>query len=459
MAGEWEETTVGDLVKRGVLERPLDGNHGSIHPKGDDFVATGVPFIMASDLVGGGIDTVNCSFISIEQAKSLRKGFAKRGDVLISHKATLGRTALVGEIPGDFVMLTPQVTYYRPKDATKLNNRYLKYYFDSEQFQQVLQSWAGAGSTRAYIGITDQLRLPVILPPLAEQKAIAAVLGALDDKIELNRRMNATLEAMARALFQSWFVDFDPVRAKLDGRPPAALAPATAALFPDSFQDSPLGHIPTGWETSTIGAKLQTALGGTPSRAKPEFWTDGTVAWINSGKTNEFRIIEPSEWITKEALENSATKLLPRRTTVLAITGATLGQVSITEIECCANQSVVAILASEQFPTEFIYPWIEENIEKLIASQTGGAQQHINKGNVEELALLCPESRIVAAYQTKAKPLFDQISANCFQSRTLATLRDTLLPKLLSGELSVMDEGRQIERATLWKPQLAPPTS
>jgi type I restriction enzyme S subunit len=226
MAGDWEETTVGELVKRSVLERPLDGNHGSIHPKGDDFVATGVPFIMASDLVGGGIDTVNCSFISLEQAKSLRKGFAKRGDVLLSHKATLGRTALVGEIPGDFVMLTPQVTYYRPKDATKLNNRYLKYYFDSEQFQQVLQSWAGAGSTRAYIGITDQLRLPILLPPLAEQKRTAEVLGVLDDKIELNRRMNATLEATVRALFQSWFVDFDPVRAKLNGRLPSGMDPA-----------------------------------------------------------------------------------------------------------------------------------------------------------------------------------------------------------------------------------------
>ena len=200
MVGEWEHTTVGELVTKGVLERPLDGNHGSIHPRGADFVATGVPFIMASDLVHGGIDTVHCSFITIEQAKSLRKGFAKRGDVLLSHKATLDRTAIVGEIPGEFVMLTPQVTYYRTRDPTKVVNRYLKYYFDSAPFQQLLHSWAGAGSTRAYIGITDQLRLPVVLPPPGEQKAIADILGTLDDKIELNRRMNETLEAIARAL-------------------------------------------------------------------------------------------------------------------------------------------------------------------------------------------------------------------------------------------------------------------
>jgi type I restriction enzyme S subunit len=256
----------------------------------------------------------------------------------------------------------------------------------------------------------------------------------LDDKIELNRQMNSTLESMARALFQSWFVDFDPVRAKIDGRPPA-IDNATDGLFPAAFQDSVLGHIPAGWSVSTIGSKLSTLLGGTPSRAKSEYWTNGTVAWINSGKTNEFRITAPSEWITEEALRNSATKLLPARTTVMAITGATLGQVSVTEIECCANQSVVAILGSEAFPTEFIYPWIDQNIQKLIASQTGGAQQHINKGNVEELPLLCPDHRIVEAYLLKAKPMFDRIAANCFQSRTLATLRDSLLPKLLSGEV------------------------
>ncbi len=422
MAGEWRDITLGDFV---ALQR----GHDLTEPER----RIGRVPVMGSAGQNGFHDT------------ALAKG---PGIVIGRSGASFGQVHFAKE---DF---WPHNTGLYVTDFKGNDPLFAFYFLKALDFDRFNSGSAQPSLNRNFI-----YPIPIRVPKPAEQKAIAAVLGALDDKIELNRRMNATLEAMARALFQSWFVDFDPVRAKLDGRPPAALAPATAALFPDSFQDSPLGHIPTGWETSTIGAKLQTALGGTPSRAKPEFWTDGTVAWINSGKTNEFRIIEPSEWITKEALENSATKLLPRRTTVLAITGATLGQVSITEIECCANQSVVAILASEQFPTEFIYPWIEENIEKLIASQTGGAQQHINKGNVEELALLCPESRIVAAYQTKAKPLFDQISANCFQSRTLATLRDTLLPKLLSGELSVMDEGRQIERATLWKPQLAPPTS
>jgi type I restriction enzyme S subunit len=409
----------------------MDGNHGSIHPKGDDFVAAGVPFIMASDLVGGGIDTVNCSFISIEQAKSLRKGFAKRGDVLISHKATLGRTALVGEIPGDFVMLTPQVTYYRPKDATKLNNRYLKYYFDSEQFQQVLQSWAGAGSTRAYIGITDQLRLPVLLPPLPEQRAIASVLGALDDKIELNRRMNATLEAMARALFQSWFVDFDPVRAKLDGRPPAALDSTTAALFPASFQDSELGHIPKGWEVRSLD-KTAHYLNGLALQKYPP--GDGpTLPVIKIAQLRKGDSIGADRCNTN----------LPREYIVQDgdVLFSWSGSLEV-ELWCggpgALNQHLFKV-TSPDFPKWFYYLWTLYHLDefRLIAADKATTMGHIQRGHLTAAKVLIPPHPLLEAMTRTMSPLINQIIANRIQSRTLATLRDTLLPRLLSGELSV----------------------
>ena len=417
MAGEWEETTVGELVKRGVLERPLDGNHGSIHPKGDDFVATGVPFIMASDLVGGGIDTVNCSFISIEQAKSLRKGFAKRGDVLISHKATLGRTALVGEIPGDFVMLTPQVTYYRPKDATRLHNRYLKYYFDSEQFQQVLQSWAGAGSTRAYIGITDQLRLPVLLPPLAEQKAIAAVLGALDDKIELNRRMNATLEAMARALFQSWFVDFDSVRAKLDGRPPAALDPATAALFPEHLEDSPLGHIPKGWEVGRLDDVLTLQRGfdlPTPDRTHGKYPV--MAASGPNGCHDKFMVRGPGVTTGRSGV---------------------LGRVFFIHGDFWPLNTSLWVKEFKRVSPAYAFHLLRGLDFEMF--NAGSAVPTLNRNHVHNLPVVMPPKNIVEAFNAQVMPLMKRQKANEDQSRALATLRDTLLPKLLSGELSVAE--------------------
>lgn len=292
-------------------------------------------------------------------------------------------------------------------------------------------------SGRQRVPTTALDHLLVALPTLPEQRAIAHVLGTLDDKIELNRRMNETLEGMARALFKSWFVDFDPVRAKAAGRDPG-LPKGIAALFPDSFQDSELGEIPMGWRPSRLGREVVAVLGGTPSRAESAYW-GGDIPWINSGKANEFRVIEPSEFITKEGLSSSATKLLPARTTVIAITGATLGQISLTEIETCANQSIVGVLGTPRLPSEFIYFWTKEHVEGLVSRQTGGAQQHINKNNVNDLPVLCPSESVMASYFDLARPTFDRIKGCCNESQTLAALRDTLLPKLITGELKVKE--------------------
>lgn len=283
-------------------------------------------------------------------------------------------------------------------------------------------------------------RLPVRVPPKNEQRAIAHILGMLDDKIELNWRTNETLEAIARAIFKSWFVDFDSVRAKAKGRDPG-LPKHIVELFPDRFVDSQLGDIPKGWRVSRLGMEVTTLLGGTPSRAEPAYW-GGSIPWINSGKANEFRIVEASEWITEAGLNASATKLLPARTTVIAITGATLGQVSLTEIETCANQSIVGVLGNPGLPSEFIYFWVKQNIQDLLAWQTGGAQQHINKNNVNDLAVICSSPPLMNEYVRQVRPMFDRMRDCCFESRTLAALRDTLLPKLISGELRLKDAER-----------------
>ncbi|SFQ23560.1 type I restriction enzyme, S subunit [Butyrivibrio proteoclasticus] len=187
MKSNWKEYTVQELINLDMLEEPLDGNHGNIHPKASDYVSEGVPFIMANNLIGGHVDFDNCAFITEEQAKTLRKGFAKPGDVLLTHKATIGRTAIVSD-QYDTIILTPQVTYYRVKKG--IDNRYLKYYFDSNEFQMTLSNWAGSGSTRAYLGITAQHKLPIVLPPYDEQVKIAKILRSLDDKIQINKEIN-----------------------------------------------------------------------------------------------------------------------------------------------------------------------------------------------------------------------------------------------------------------------------
>lgn len=239
------------------------------------------------------------------------------------------------------------------------------------------------------------------VPTLTEQEKIVAVLSALDSKIELNTQINQNLEQQIQAIFSH-------------------LINEAASFY------------------SKLGDVCKCVLGGTPDRSKPEYW-NGDIPWINSGKVNDFRITSPSELITEDGLKRSATKLLPSKTTVLAITGATLGQVSLLEISACANQSVIGVIGNERTPYTFIYPFIKAQIGELMAHQTGGAQQHINKQNVEDLPIPIYAQDKMAEYDTVARPLFDAISCNCFESLRLATLRDTLLPRLMSGEIDVSE--------------------
>lgn len=253
-------------------------------------------------------------------------------------------------------------------------------------------------------GIINNIDIPKHF--LSEQKKIAAILSSLDEKIETNRKINMRLEELAQALFKSWFIDFEPFG----------------------------GKMPDDWKTSNLGSVCNCILGGTPNRANPEFW-NGDISWINSGEVNKLRIFEPSEYITKLGLEKSATKLLPKKTVVLAITGATLGQVSLLEIETCANQSVVGVLETLQVPHTYLYPFIKHYISELVNLQTGGAQQHINKQNVESLSILLPSKEVIEQFDQSIRSVFDKIASLCFESSRLSTLRDTLLPKLMSGEL------------------------
>ena len=195
----WEMVKIQDLVDQGVIAKPMDGNHGNIHPKSADFVEKGIPFVMASDLADGTIDFYGCAYLRKEQADRLQKGFAYEGDVLISHKATIGVTAMVPKVE-HYVMLTPQVTYYRVLDKQRLNNIYLKAFFNSGLFQERFHTVARDGSTRSYIGITKQRELHIALPSLDEQLEIANCIALVERKCTLAKRKSAALLALFRTL-------------------------------------------------------------------------------------------------------------------------------------------------------------------------------------------------------------------------------------------------------------------
>lgn len=192
--------SVEELMHLGALNKPIDGNHGSIHPKASDYVESGIPFVMACDLVNGKIDFKRCNYISKVLADGLQKGFALAGDVLISHKGTIGRTAIVENTKHEYIMLTPQVTYYRVEDDNILSRNYLKVYFDSVKFQKIIKQIAGDGSTRAYIGITRQQQLPILVPPIVDQLKIVKVAHAFDKKLELLRQKYTEMETAYRYL-------------------------------------------------------------------------------------------------------------------------------------------------------------------------------------------------------------------------------------------------------------------
>ena len=281
------------------------------------------------------------------------------------------------------------------------------------------------------------------IPPIHYQKNVIKLIDSIDCKIELNRENNKNLEEIAKALFKSWFIDFDPVKAKAEGLS-TGLPHGISDLFPDSFEESELGNIPENWAYKNIGDVFETILGGTPSRKNSEYW-EGNIPWIGSGMVNEFRVIKETEFITELGLVKSSTKLLPKRSTLIAITGATLGQISINEIEVCTNQSVVAIKPCKKTSPEFVFLWVQKNVNYLINSQTGGAQQHINKNNVNEMKILLPNRKIMEIFGNIVKPIFDKISINLFESETLSNLRDQMLPKLISGEIRISDAEKMID--------------
>lgn len=313
-------------------------------------------------------------------------------------------------------------------DARKAVPGFYFYLFQSSHGRSLIESIVEQVAAAGIRG-SDLGRLAVPVPPLAEQQAIAAVLGALDDKIELNRRMNATLEAMARALFQSWFVDFDPVRAKLDGRPPAALDPATAALFPEHLEDSALGHIPKGWKAGTVVEGFNLTMGQSPPG--DTYNEDGNGMSFYQGRT-DFGFRFP----TRRIYCSAPTRYAKPGDTLVSVR-APVGDINMANEECCIGRGVAAV-RHKSGATSFTYHSMANLYPDFARFEAEGTVfGSINKDSFEKLPFVILPTKIVAAYERQAGPLDEQIRTLENQSRTLATLRDTLLPKLLSGELSV----------------------
>jgi type I restriction enzyme S subunit len=392
------------------------------------------PFMLtAKDVNGGRIVYENARRTSWDAFRNelTDKSRPRVGDVLLTKDGSIGRVALCDRPD---VCINQSVALLQPNE--RIEPRFLKFLLEVPHYQQRMEGDAD-GTTIKHIYITRVDKMQVAVPPIAEQKAIASVLGALDDKIELNRRMNATLEGMARALFQSWFVDFDPVRAKLDGRKPEGMDKATAALFPDGFQESSLGPVPMGWRTCTLGDIAKNFS------ITFDFMRVSDVVFINTGDVLEGDFLH-SKRSAHAGLPGQAKKSIrPEDILFSEIRPANkrYAYVDFDASDYVVSTKFMIIHGSKEIHPRLLYRILtaKETLDEfqVQAESRSGTFPQITFDSISHLPIVLPPIGIQEAFQRYVEKMDAQIKVNKQQSHTLATLRDTLLPKLLSGELSV----------------------
>lgn len=295
-----------------------------------------------------------------------------------------------------------------------------------------------------YLSLRDQARLRVTLPTIADQRAIAETLGALDEKIDFNRRMNETLEAMARAIFKEWFVDFGPTRAKMEGRFPY-LAPEIWSLFPDLLDNEGKPH---GWHIEPLLRHTRLISGGTPKTDVAAYW-NGPVAWASAKDVSqcaETFLVATDRTITERGLNESATRIVPKLATVVVARGATTGRFCMFGRDMAMNQTCYALAALEQRPF-WLNCTFARLVDSLVHAAHGSVFDTITTQTIEGGRATIPDTDLLDHFEATVSPLFSRVLTNIEESVTLAATRDLLLPKLMSGEIRVRDAERIVEAA------------
>jgi len=422
MAGEWGTVELGEVaaVRSGYAF------------KSSDWKDAGIPVVKIANVKGGRLEMSGCSFVSESTAAESGEFQLSTGDILIAMTGYIGDVARVrrSDLP---CALNQRVGKFSVRDDKRLDVDFLYTFLSWAETRRTIEG-LGYGSAQPNVSPSLIHNVEIPLPPLAEQQAIAAVIGALDDKIELNRRMNAKLEEMARALFQSWFVDFDPVRAKLDGREPFGLDRATASLFPEHFEHGKHGILPVGWHCAAIEevcAINAWTLGKNDDLEMLEYIEISEVSRGNIAKIATYqRGEEPSR--ARRRLRNGDTVL----STVRPDRGSHFLSLNPPKNRVCSTG--FAVLTPSKVPWSYLHvaltlPEVSDHLGQMA---DGGAYPAVRPEVIGAMQVSLPKNpKVLEAFHRTCAPLFEQAEANRTQSRTLATLRDTLLPRLLSGEL------------------------
>ncbi|MFC0016083.1 MULTISPECIES: restriction endonuclease subunit S [Allobacillus] len=336
--------------------------------------------------------------------------------VLIGRKGSIGKVKYI-----DKPFWTVDTLFYTEVNQELVIPRYLYYKLSLIDFNHYNE-----GTTIPSLRTATLNEIEIDIQPLNVQKAIVDILSSLEDKIELNNKMNQTLEKMAMTLYNHWFVDFGPFQ---DGE----------------FVDSKLGRIPKGWEVTTIKDSLRIYGGGTPKTKIEDYWLDGVINWFTPTDVTSSRSIyltSSAKKISNLGLDKSSAKLFPPYS-IMMTSRATLGEVAINREASSTNQGFINIIPNEQFRLFYIYLWLKNNKNLIISISNGSTFKEVSKKNFKELKIL--KSDYIIEFNEKVKPLFEQIESNTIEIKTLVEMRDYLLPKLLSGEIDLPEAKERVE--------------
>jgi len=451
---DWKEVLLEDLAapSRNAL---VGGPFGS-DLVSSDYFPTGVPVIRGENLSLGRWVDGEFVFVTPEKAERLATNTAGPLDIVFTQRGA-NHYRQVAVVPPNvkqrFVISQSQMKI--TVDSQKADPLFVYYLFRSPEQQEYLQRHAiETGVPHTNLSILR--KVPLRIPTLLKQRAIAHVLGTLDDKIELNRRMNETLEAMARAIFKSWFVAFDPVRAKGEGRD-AGLPKPIADLFPDRFEDSELGEIPAGWDVDVLeNALVELEVGGRP-KGGVSGYIEG-VPSIGAESIVGFGIFDYSKtkYVPQEFFDGMTKGRVKSRDVLLYKDGGRPGEFEphVTLFgdgfpfrTCAINEHVYRLRAKTEVGQSFLFFWLSSDVpmEEMRINGTGVAIPGLNSTQVKTLTMLVPPFEVTRAFNALIEPWVARLLAGCNESRTLAALRDVLLPKLISGELRISEAEKTLQ--------------
>lgn len=411
---EWHIKTINDLIKENIIIDVMDGNHGAIHPKASDYVDIGIPFIMANNLKNGKLDIEDCKFISYEQAKSLRKGFSIEGDVLLTHKGTLGETAIVPKLKYEYIMLTPQVTYYRLSENNVLINRYLKIYFDSKKYQDKLKSF-GSQSTRDYVGIIEQRKLSIILPTIEEQEKISSILSKVDEQIDNVEALIKKNKELKKGLMQTLL---------------------TKGIGHTKFKKTEIGEIPEEWELKTfkdiskVSQGLQIAIEERYKEFKEGRLPYITIQYINdkSNSDNEYFI------------ENFNESVVCKEEDILMTRTGNTGIVVTNEIGVFHNNFFKVDFRRDLLNKDFLVWFLNTNfMQNLIIRYAGTTTiPDLKHGDFYKLPVVIPSLGEQEKIASILSEVHEKIEEYKNKKQKLEELKKGLIQQLLTGKIRVV---------------------